>query len=348
MTSPLNPELYRRLKATFGQVVIHHPGAAFTAELVVDKLHRDRRTLTRGFGEYYAVNCPGCGDKYKRLWINHRWGTRFRGVSMHFLLHCYNEECEKRRGFISSFSRSLAGGRLDNVRILEGSREVNEVSFAGLPATLTAVHRLPAEHCAVRYLQDVRGHNIADLGQNWGVAWSDNSLSLPACYRIIFPIYGEDATGAVKLMGAQARYYDVATGSDKPADKRYPKYHTMAGTRRADLLYNGYRAKHGPYVVVTEGPFDAIRVGAATGVALLGSSMSEGQAQLLWKHWASQGKPIVLLLDADAHDKSLKIMDRLSRWPKTVYAQLPEDKDPDDLSRRELLGIIEGALHGIK
>ena len=79
-----------------------------------------------------------------------------------------------------------------------------------------------------------------------------------------------------------------------------PKYRFPAGFRKSQVLFNLDRAIEtgGHNVIVVEGFFDALKVhqaGHPAVVALMGSSFSQRQSELLLSHFAS----VTLMLDGD-------------------------------------------------
>jgi Toprim-like/DNA primase catalytic core, N-terminal domain len=79
-----------------------------------------------------------------------------------------------------------------------------------------------------------------------------------------------------------------------------PKYRFPAGFRKSQVLFNLDRAieTDGPNVIVVEGFFDALKVyqaGHPAVVALMGTSFSQRQSELLLSHFIS----VTLMLDGD-------------------------------------------------
>src|SRR5262249_44725052 len=104
-------------------------------------------------------------------------------------------------------------------------------------------------------------------------------------------------------------------------------------------------------VLVTEGPTDVWRAGGDA-VALLGKHASDQQIRLIREHL--RGRPLVVVLDADAEDEAVKLTDQLRQAragsrlrpdaAPVVRAVLSEGCDPCDCSREELWKLAEQAL----
>lgn len=106
---------------------------------------------------------------------------------------------------------------------------------------------------------------------------------------------------------------------------------------RAELLFNWHRARQHRRggLIVVEGPWDAMRVhqaGHHNVVALWGTTASATQLGLL-----GQMNRIALMLDGDEAGRAAakRLAAALQPTP-TMLVELPDDRDPADLSDREL------------
>jgi len=118
-----------------------------------------------------------------------------------------------------------------------------------------------------------------------------------------------------------------------------PKYRFPAGFRKSQVLFNLDRAieTQGHNVIVVEGFFDALKVhqaGHPAVVALMGSSFSQRQSELLLSHFAS----VTLMLDGDqAGRRAAEVMAELLRPRVRVHqVELPNRVQPDQLSSTEI------------
>lgn len=109
----------------------------------------------------------------------------------------------------------------------------------------------------------------------------------------------------------------------------YPK-----GCKTGNMLFNYDRAQAFRHVVLTEGVFDALRVGPR-GMAVLGSRISDRQLALLL---ASKARHVSILFDGDAAGRkgAAKARERLAPFFKVSVVRLPQGIDPDDLPRAAL------------
>ena len=348
----LNQRLYDQLRKAFGEVKIASEGIPFKGQprvrALASRVGRDGKRRTPNpyvkveeRGESYQVCCPFCGDKRFRLYFQHRWGTKYKGLPITYAAKCYNEECHERPDFYKKVCDMLDGYLAAPKPITESAR-VRELVAMSLPGTCVDISALPKDHPVIRYLRE-RGFDPADLAKNWDVAWRVEGSALSDEYRLIIPIYTGTPDAKV-LAGWQARYYDMRTFGPKPPDKYTPKYMTSPGLRKAQVLFNGWRMSTAHLVVICEGPFDAMRVGAGA-VAILGSDISARQESMVIDNWTARKAPIAVMLDNDMDAKAEKLTRRLvEKGCLAVRVNAPGGKDPGDCTREELMIAIATGL----
>jgi DNA primase len=122
-----------------------------------------------------------------------------------------------------------------------------------------------------------------------------------------------------------------------------PKYRFPAGFRKSQVLFNLDRAiqTDGPNVIVVEGFFDALKVyqsGHPTVVALMGSSLSQRQSELLLSRFAS----VTLMLDGDQTGRrAAEVMaELLTPKVRVNQVELPNGVQPDQLSSAEINVLV--------
>jgi DNA primase len=103
-----------------------------------------------------------------------------------------------------------------------------------------------------------------------------------------------------------------------------------------------------PFVILTEGPMDVLKIGSPEGaclpgpaVALYGHSLSPHQKLLLHKIW--RDKVIVLMLDADAYKDSENICKDLKasgRFKAVLSILLPDNRDPADCEHKFIWQLL--------
>jgi DNA primase len=192
----------------------------------------------------------------------------------------------------------------------------------------------PAERFALKEHLGSRGVPVGDMIAAGLLVHGDD---IPVPYdrfrdRVMFPI--TDLRGRVVAFGGRAMEKDV------PA-----KYLNSPETdlfHKGSLLYNAFAAREAAHkanrVIAVEGYVDVIAMvmaGIGETVAPLGTALTEGQLELLWR----MAPDPVLLFDGDkagrraayrAVDIALPL---LKPGRSLLFAALPEGQDPDDLIR---------------
>ena len=140
---------------------------------------------------------------------------------------------------------------------------------------------------------------------------------------------------------------ELVAYAGRAIDGSEPKYKFPVGFHKSLELYNVHRAigegntRH--RVVVVEGFFDCLNVSAAgfPCVALMGSSMSEAQEELLVRHF----NVVCIMLDGDdavgQQAASDCLITALGRRMWTWAPKLPEGKQPDMLTTEAIQALLK-------
>jgi hypothetical protein len=342
----LNKDLYDSLKAVFRDVSISNEGQAATIRVctrTVTKPGQRKQYLHIATpGELYRVNCPFCGDTRQRLYINHRWNDQVGGIFVDtapYTCVCYNEHCEKEKGFKKELKEILRLGK-KLPTIVQGEVVVRP-DILEWPGKVQPLKELPEDHGVIKWLRDERGFDITELSDEWGFSWvveSDSNLIYDT-NRLIAPIKGYHQ-GKIELLGWQTRWYDYHNGTSVPPKKKIPKYLTQG--KKNQLLYNGFNAVRNSPVVLCEGTFDAVRVGKDHGVCTFGKLPSPRQQELLWNGWGKYNADLVLAYDPDLDEKEwTKLKECFRDWKNVVTLPLPEGYDVADFTREQVWAIID-------
>ena len=179
-----------------------------------------------------------------------------------------------------------------------------------------------------RYLEE-RGINRPTA--SWfGVGYYAGSGFLRG--RMVFPIHDEHG--------------ELVAYAGRRLDDVEPRYLFPPGFGKSRVVFNLHRAmepaiQQGGSAIVVEGFFDCLKVhqaGYDNVVALLGASVSDRQAELLETHFGE----LVLMLDGDeAGRRASRAL--AARWPAAHMAWVPAGRQPDQLSREEIQGILRKA-----
>ncbi len=344
----LNQSLYDRLEATFGSVVIHSEGESFLAKKRKRAFSKNGRYPyyldIMSSGEYYAVDCPVCGDSRHRLWINHMWGQTFEGMRLNHLCCCYNEGCTELDGFGKTLIDLLDPKTLTSV-VKRTTVTVETKFLRELPGTTMSLVELPQEHLLRNYMQK-RGFSMEVL-DSWGLCWITDSQhpKIHDTNRLLIPInlvqQGREQMGAW-----QTRYFDYHTGSPNSPSKKIPKYLIQGPTRL--IVYNLHNVDT-DFIVICEGVFDAIRVGKAHGVCTFGKHLTTKQAELIEDRIISRGGFVVFAFDPDVTAKQWdKLQERIKLWPNTQYLHFPPGVDIADYTQKQANLLVEQIKENIK
>jgi len=332
----LNQALYNRLESVFGDVVVHSEGEPFLAK------KRTRAFIKPGAypyyldiidsGEYYAVNCPVCGDSRNRLWVNHMWGQKFDGMWLNHLRCCYNENCTELDDFNETFNDLLDPNSI--MALVKREDQVKETKcIRELPGDTMSLLDLPEDHLLLKYITE-RGFRPEVL-DSWGLRWITQSdhKNIHDTNRLVIPITATQ-DGVERLVAWQTRYFDYHTGNPVPPSKKIPKYLIQGPTRM--FVYNLHNTKR-DFIVLCEGVFDAIRVGRNHGVCTFGKHLTKKQAELIEDTIIASGGFVVFAFDPDVTDKQWRtLQERIKLWPNTKYLQFPEGVDIADYTQGQI------------
>ena len=330
----LNEQLYQHMLKVYGAVRVRKAG-----DRARWKLKNGRITLLDD-GENYCICCRFCGDTRFRLYVSYTYGmtldTAKGPVEFPWSAHCFNETA----------CLENANRRKDLHAVLvdkEAPLVAHDVRQAQEPVAKNIVYPqstipptdLPSDHPAIQWLVG-RRFDIGYLSER-GLVYCDRDPRPNVENTIFIPLYnehGEPAGGQCRLL------YD-------PVGKFPPRYWTLTHTKTSKHLYGGNIASgNRKLVVVTEGPFDALRVGDE-GVASYGLGLSSTQLELL-----SRWDTVILAYDPDVQSKGRsaireleKAKGELSRKVRRMgEANLPPGTDPASLDREELWGVLLQAV----
>lgn len=385
----INEDLYQELcisvDSTAGvggdRVIVRNEGEQFRYHLEHTPTGK-KRVAVDNYGETYCVCCPYCGDTRNRLYINHMWNENVEGVPyrMKYLVHCFNEECEKNEDFHEVLTSKLNPLSIRTNRkrgvLKVGPTPVTEEDLSVVvvpPGEITPLANLDSSHPAITFLES-RGHNVKKLSTYFKVGYCEHSKYSMASNRIIVPFYYQD-----ELQGWQARYIgDVSglfmcgsdlcqhlfycTGENKPLacpacnhsdhKPRYvPKWYTSPGIKTNNIFYNYHTASNfsQKYTVLVEGPLDVINLGNPTGkdlpgpgMAVLGKSLSLYQIESLLLPWRQPGRYVVVMFDGEAIDNTMGTARRLrDAGYNAVPVTLVDGEDPGSANHDKMWSLID-------
>lgn len=259
-----------------------------------------------GNGLELLVDCPHCGRH--KLSVNPSKGV----------FQCWH--CHESGTLYRLLGRRI---ELDQEAVAEmKARERRRAAMAAAgcasPGDTTPLEDLPEENEAILYIKSrkfdpvrlsrVFGLSYCLKGRKFGGGVFDTSGT------IVIPVVenGRQIAWQSRLLydlddvrpGQEAAY-----GWKKEGDGyvKPPKYFTSPGFRKGEHFFNFDLASRNRFVVVTEGAFDAMRVGGCA-VAAFGKNLTDTQVQLLRDRWSL----VILLLDPDAESDQGKLEARIT------------------------------------
>ena len=225
-----------------------------------------------------------------------------------------------------------------------------------MPGELSLLTSLPEDHPAIEYLQKGRKRPFDpyEVQELFGVRYCTKGKMYAGIYdttnTIIFPIFFNQ-----RVIGWQSRMmvepenlsdtYLQLNGFRKDDDGdwiRPPKYFTSPAFPKGRVMFNWDIAVTTGYIVVCEGTFDAMAVGAA-GVATLGKGLADEQVVML-ADAAMRGLKIIIMLDDDAVGEANELLMRLRRSGQVVSVTVQGYHDAGDAPRDEIWRQIYAAI----
>lgn len=157
---------------------------------------------------------------------------------------------------------------------------------------------------------------------------------------------------AIPVHNAKGEVVAYAGRFPGDAGEDTPKYKLPPGFRKSQELFNIDRAIKEPAdlpLVIVEGFFDAMKLhqhGCRKVVALMGSTMSAAQEELIRQHTNSQSHVIVMLDENEAGKAGREdIACRLSKFCFVRVHQFDqEDMEPEHLTPDQVQQLVEGVL----
>lgn len=269
----------------------------------------------------YAFFCPHHGSRSDRtvgqLGVNvstDKWHCYScgRGGTLLFLLPFKSAEWRE-------YKESIEGRKHTEDKV-----ETKKYEECVLPSefrTLSKKWDTPYYNGAIKYLQN-RGVDFSDI-LKWKLGYCEDGKYKN---RIIFPSF--DEFGELNFLTGRS-FYDGPT--------RY-----WNGNYCKDIIFNDYLIDWRKPVVITEGPFDAIKV-SYNAIALQGSLLSTGTK--LFSKIVLSDVGVYLALDSDAFDKTIDIAKQfISYGISCRYVPLDGKKDVGEMTKSQFAAQKQKAI----
>lgn len=204
---------------------------------------------------------------------------------------------------------------LEELRGVVQEKPVQEFDEPELPSgfrSLSVTSRSPYFRQAMEYL-DNRGVGSDDILLHKLGYCEDGDFR----GRIVFPSF--DSNGDLNFAVGRAFWPNI------------PSY--KHGNFSKDIIFNDYMIDWDEPIVLTEGPFDAIKAGE-NAIPLQGSNLSEGSK--LFRKIVTSGVEVYFAMDTDAYRKQLRVMQVFNHYGvQAHYVNLFGKKDVGMMTKEE-------------
>ena len=263
----------------------------------------------------YLIRCPVCGDHATH---DHCSINIVKGI-----FHCFFKGCS---GTLTQLVREYGNG--ENVELRKGIVEKKKYSLIDFSQfkKITGIEG-SNDRLALSYLK-TRGINEDEI-ELYGIKYCSNPTN--RYYgRIILPIFENEE---IVCLSARSFLPFIRPSYLFP---HYGETICTAGEVIWGLEYAQVHSKGA--VVLVEGVFDAIAVNQKTkmntcGLALLNKAMTKSQRNKLLK--LDKEVRLIIMLDSDARNDSLKIARELSNYGRQVYLCFLPEGDPASVSQEQ-------------
>jgi len=329
----LNPELYTVLTNMFGTVKVTgvgHNGGGCTYQK--DKKGDSYYINTVTSAEHYCVNCPVCGDKRSRLYINYLVGAntsyKHKQVKTYHLMDCKNEGCST-WDIYKEIKKRL--GRVKEL-ILPKEAPNYMSSFMELPKSVK-INTARANIATTTYMVN-RGYDLDELANKYQVRSCEVLPSFTALGPlIIFPL----------IEGNQSVLWQGRRSVDS-TDKKLPKYYFPPNSQKNKYLYNKENAFLEKRIYLTEGVLDTIKIGDGA-MCFFGKEISMRQTQILATVFSKKEAVLVLDSDVDVTKSSWYRKYKTGLFEKGLrVCKLPELTDPADFPAEVVRDVIDNCI----
>lgn len=335
-----NPGLYARLMELFQDVGIAHAGEPVAARIRRNPISGRMDLELVNSGENYKVRCPFCQDEAQRLYIHHNYGKVIQGYDFSRLVRCWRRECMREPANqlqLKTWLDAPSGYRSHRIPSeLRGIGTEIAEDFGPVevepPGRIFTLDRLPPNHYARSYVEQVRGYDAVALSRDWGVGFVTDSPHHPTlANRLYFPVYTKG-----QLRGWQGRY----PGELDWKAEGIPKFYNLPTSWKRHAIYGYDYACQWRAAIIVEGVWSVWTIGPPT-ISFLGKSMSAQQLDLVAETWP---EGVIVLLDGRTSDEDTvhESADRMvtalrSRIRGPVIAlRLPDKTQPTSYQAKEI------------
>jgi len=315
------------------RIDIREPSCCFVCEaaMLLEWLESHLR-VKRDRGDAYRACCPLCENHGKSPDTKFHMGISLKENFQAF--HCFR--CDS-SGSVLELLHEL-GLPWKDAHVLIGLKRGRQGTFPPLTAPISG--KVVAQAFPVpkecKPLSGTRPRHAAALRYLYKRGVGQDLIEK---YKLGFCVLGDYAQRVVLPVEHEGVMVGFTARAISPDEK--PKYKFPPGFKAADYLYNFDNAKSSSYVVLTEGPYDAMRL-PDSAVALFGNRLSERQKLLITRTWGRA----VIMLDRDAAKFAAEMARALSAFMH-ISVTFVQAKDPGEAEQCEIDHVVAQALRNV-
>lgn len=271
------------------------------------------RSLKGAEAVFFCPRCPPEKRKPK-LSVNldsdnfHCWVCDFSGRSLVPLLRIGGNR-DDIRAYID-----MSSGASAVAATVQAEKQYDSPVLPSEFRTLSKEYRSPYYRLAIDYLRG-RGVHLSDI-LRWKLGYCEDG---EYAYRIIFPSF--DSRGELNFFVGRLFF---------GAGVKYKH-----GKFSKDIIFNDYMIDWSEPVILTEGPFDALKA-RDNAIALQGNDVRIGSA--LFNKIVVSSVPVFFALDSDATERQLGIIETFMQYGTRCFCvELGGRKDVGEMTHDEFL-----------
>lgn len=330
----------------------------------VQNIFPEVKTSWSGGHLEYIVNCPKFhrkGGIYK-LSINADTGAFMChdcGFSGNAYWHFFDEGAQFFPGMKINRTETSADKFNSRVVMQRSTKEWRD--GVPSPGEIVKIGKLEESHPAMKYLND-RGISVG-VADDYEIKYCKygyfdfSSRMGTTAGRLIFPVIMNE-----KLIGWQARQIEarengkrmiwkgdhmgwwepkmieMPNGDIRSEDSQVPRYYTCPGMHRSKALMNfDVAKKNSNFVIVVEGPVDAIKAGKHA-VATFGKKLTRDQVRILSANWSR----VLMILDEEVNPEEtwFKNLEQSFQGVYFLWMKLNGFEDPGSASNEDIWNQI--------
>lgn len=279
--------------------------------------------------ENYIFPCPNknCSSliKNKLKFIvklddsqNHCWVCGLKGKNLLPIIKKFNS------------SYALEFSKLWNIQLKFEPEKVEEKNLLELPADFQLIAEL------------IENKKLDKKSLNKLNYLNSRKVSLPEMWKFKIGISNEYPWNLGPIFPSFNSNGELNLAVIRTIDPKSKFKYKVFGNHSSKIIYNETNLNVNDPIVIFEGVFDQIRSGIENSTCLLGSFLSENSA--LFNFLIKNNMNVILCLDSDVEEKTLKIAQKLNYYGLEVKITKLSGDDPGSMEKEKLLEDINNSI----